>query len=171
MRKLVRIIISSILLLGLLAACSSTKASNVSNSEDQTITLFFSDSNAEFLVGEERKMKDVTPQKAIQALIEGPKDKKLKNTLPEELEVSNVSIQDDIAHVFIHESVPLDRHGNYGSSTATSHIVNSISATLILHESFGIKKVKLEGDIVELLYGIDTNEPFDINWSLVKEKQ
>lgn len=65
--------------------------------------------------------------------------------------------------------MPLSEQGNYGSSTATRNIINSISSTLILNKNFGIKKVKLEGDIVDILYGIDINELFDVNMNLIKE--
>ncbi|MGB4658869.1 MAG: hypothetical protein WBI07_06810, partial [Mobilitalea sp.] len=41
---------------------------------EDNITLYFSDSNAQYLVGEERNLKNLTPAKAIQALIQGPKN-------------------------------------------------------------------------------------------------
>jgi spore germination protein GerM len=175
MKKTIMFTILSIYIMGLFAACSNPKASNTmvnkesigTTVKEQSINLYFSDSNAEYLVGEERKIKEATPIKAIQELIEGPKSKELTRILPKELEVSEVSIKDGVAHVYIHESVPLAKHGNYGSSTATTFIINSVTATLILHEPFGIKKVKLEGDISDLLYGVDTNELFDVDMNLI----
>lgn len=149
------------------------------NTEDQTeegknindfITLYFAGPNAEYLIGEKRNIKDISPKRAIQALIEGPKSKNLWRTLPPELEVSGVSVKDDIAYVYIHESVPLSRHGNYGSSTSTTYIINSISATLILHEPFGIKKVKLEGDINDLLVDAVKDIPYGVDMNLIKEE-
>jgi spore germination protein GerM len=176
MKKIIIFIISSTIFMILLVACSNPKASNTIADEDQidisekeqSIILYFSDANAEYLIGEARIIKNVTPIKAVQELIEGPDSKELRRSMPKELEVSNVTIEDGVAHVYMHESVPLAKHGNYGSSTATTHIINSISATLILHEPFGIKKVKLEGDICDLLYGIDTKEPFDVDMNLIK---
>lgn len=142
------------------------------NNINDLITLYFPDSNAQYLIGEEKNIKDISPQKAVQALIEGPKNKKLGRSLPNELEVTDVSIKEGVAYVYIHESVPMYEHGNYGSSTATKNIINSISATLILHEAFDIRKVKLEGDVGELLYGIDTkNTLFDVDMSQIKENE
>jgi spore germination protein GerM len=97
---------------------------------NEMITLYYAGPNAEYLIGEERNIKELTPLKAVQALIEGPRKKDLTRVLPIELEVIDVSIEDGVAHVYIHESVPLDRHGNFGSSTSTTFIMNSISATL-----------------------------------------
>lgn len=140
------------------------------NNINDLITLYFPDSNAQYLIGEEKNIRDISPQKAVQALIEGPQNKELGRSLPNELEVTDVSIKDGVAYVYIHESVPMSEHGNYGSSTATHNIINSISATLILHEAFDIRKVKLEGDVGELLYGIDTkNTLFDVDMSQIKE--
>lgn len=133
------------------------------------VYLYFPDSNAEYLVGEKRNIKDVSPQKVIEALIEGPKDTKLTQALPKELEIINVSVEDKVAKVYIHESVPMKEHGNYGSSTMTRNIINSITATLILNDSFDIDKVKLEGDIGDLLYGIDVeNSEFDVDMTQIK---
>ena len=173
MRKLHLPIVLLLLLTGIFVACTSKEVNKTQTNTPmkyQSINLYFSDPNAEYLVAEKREIKDVTPLKAIQSLIEGPKSKELKSLLPKELEVSNVLVQDSIAHVYIHESVPLDKHSNYGSSSVTTHIINSISSTLILNETFGIKKVKLEGDINDLLYGVETNELLDVNMSLIKEK-
>ena len=145
-----------------------TGCSTKNNEKEKVINLYFLDSNAEYLIGEERYIKGVTPQKAIQSLIEGPKSKELTSSLPKELEVSDVSVKDGVAYVYINESVPLAEHGNYGSSTATRNIINSISSTLILNKNFGIEKVKLEGDIGDILYGIDINELFEVNMDLIK---
>ncbi|GAA0085301.1 hypothetical protein UT300007_17400 [Clostridium sp. CTA-7] len=156
--------LSSIMVLLLMFTGCSSK----NNGKEEVVNLYFSDSNAEYLIGEERYIEDATPQKAIQALIEGPKSKELISSLPKELEILDVSVKDEVAYVYIYESVPLAEHGIYGSSTATKTIINSISSTLILNENFGIKKVKLEGDIGDILYGIDINELFDVDMDLIK---
>lgn len=148
---------------------SSRKQLEDGHKANEIITLYYAGPNAEDLIGEERNIKELTPLKAVQALIEGPRRKDLTRALPIELEVTNVSIEDGVAHVYIHESVPLDRHGNYGSSTATLYIMNSISATLILHKPFDIEKVKLEGDINDLLQGVDTDMPFGLDMNLINK--
>lgn len=43
------------------------------------------------------------------------------------------------------------------------------SATLVLNETFGIEKVKLEGDIGDILHGIDTSNIIELNMDLIKE--
>lgn len=148
---------------------NSTKQLEEVHEASETITLYYTGPNAEYLIGEERTIKEPTPLKAVQALIEGPRRKDLTRALPIELEATNVSIEDGVAHVYIHESVPLARHGDYGSSTATTSIINSISATLILHKPFDIEKVKLEGDINDLLQGVDIDVPFGIEMNLIKK--
>jgi spore germination protein GerM len=138
------------------------------NPED-FITLYFSDSNLD-IIGEVRNIKELSPLKAVQALIEGPENKDLHRTLPIELEASMVKVEDGTAYVYIHESIPLEKHGDYGSSTASSQIINSICATLMIHEQFGIKKVKLEGDIWDILgIAVDSNKPFDIDMIQIKQ--
>ena len=140
------------------------------NNVNDFITLYFSDNNVEYLIGEKRNLKDLTPLKAIQALLEGPRDKGLTSVLPEKLEVYGVSVKDGIAYVYLHESVPFYQHGNYSSGAVTGHFVQSICATLILHEPFGIKQVKLEGNVEELLYGVVPNSLHDVNMNLIRDK-
>jgi len=138
------------------------------NAEDN-IKLYFSDSNAQYIVGEERNLKNLTPAKAIQALIQGPKSSELFTSLPKEVEVVDVTVKDGVAYVNLAENVPTKERGNYGSSSSTYNIINSICATLILHDSFGINKVKLEGGFNELLSGVDTETPFEVDMTYVKE--
>lgn len=140
------------------------------NNINDFITLYFSDNNSEYLIGEKRNIKDLTPLKAIQALLEGPRNKGLISEFPEELETQGVIVKGGIAYVYIHESVPLDRHGNYSSEAVTSYMIQSICATLILHETFGIKQVKFEGNIEELLYGVVPDFLHDVNMNLIKAK-
>lgn len=150
-------------------AFNSEKQLEEGHNANDLITLYYSDLNTHYLIGEQRNIKELTPLKAVQALIEGPRSKDLSRSLPIELEVSDVTVEEGVAHVYIHESVPLSRHGNYGSSTSTLHIMNSISATLILHKPFNIEKVKLEDDINDLLQGVNTGEPFGIDMNLIKK--
>lgn len=139
--------------------------------ENETITLYFSDSNAMYLVGEKRAIKDLTPQKALQALIQGPKTKGFGRTLPRELEVKYVQIENGVAHIYLHESIPLKEHGNYSSSAATSSFIGSICNTLILHRPFGIEKVILEGqEIQELLNQVIIKDrQLGVNMDLIKK--
>lgn len=171
MKKRILFVISLIFYIGIIISCLNKTAANTLSENEEFINLYFSDSNVEYLVEEKRSIEDVTPQKAVQALIEGPKSKELKSLLPEELEVVDIVVKDGVAYVNIHESVPFSKHGNYGSSTVTRHIINSITATLILNETFGIEKVKLEGDIGDILYGIDTSTFLEVNLDLIKENK
>ncbi|MDI9215796.1 GerMN domain-containing protein [Clostridium tertium] len=99
MKKIVLCIISLVFCMGLLVSCSNKTAAETISKNEELIKLYFSDENAEYLVEEKRSIEDVTPQKAIQALIEGPKGKELKSLLPKELEVVDIVVKDGVAYV------------------------------------------------------------------------
>jgi len=89
-KKIVLFSISLVFYMGILISCSNKTAANTISKNEEFINLYFSDANVEYLIEEKRSIEYVTPQKAVQALIEGPESKELKSLLPKELEVIDI---------------------------------------------------------------------------------
>ena len=74
-----------------------------SGSKKVTVTLYFSDSNAEYLIPEQREISveneaDVY-QAAVKALIKGPADAGHVRTIPEAMSVENLSLTDGVLSI------------------------------------------------------------------------
>lgn len=126
--------------------------------DQQTITLYYSDSNAINLVKQSIKV-DVG-DRAIEEVIleklkEQPEDKELLPIIPEEIEVLSVRMENDIAYVDI------SKHELNGGSTTERFFIDGI--VLSLTELDHIEKVQflIDGNIEETLLGhYSIDKPF-----------
>lgn len=130
------------------------------------VNLYFSDSQAMYLVPEKREIPQA-PSLARQAVIElikGPEDPELYPTIPQGTQVNEVYIADDIAYIDLSEEI-FKNHS--GGSTGELMTVYSIVNTLT--EIFPIKGVQIlvGGNEMESLAGhIDISMPLlrDEDW-------
>lgn len=132
------------------------------------IILYFSDSQAEKLVPEEREVvKGGLPLEEIivRELIRGPEKKGLFKTIPESARLLSLSVKDGVAHVnFSREIQTKHWGGSAGEGMTVYSVVNSLT------QLEGIKKVQflVEGRKVESLLGhMDTSEPVGPNKSII----
>lgn len=130
------------------------------------VNLYFSDSQAMYLVAEKRKISQ-TPSLARQAVIElikGPENSELYPTIPGGTQVNEVYIVDDIVYIDLSEEI-LKNHpgGSSGELMTVYSIVNTLT------EIPPIKGVQIlvEGNEAESLVGhIDISMPLlrDEDW-------
>lgn len=133
------------------------------------IILYFSDSQADRLVPEEREvLKNGRPLEEIivRELIKGPAKKGLIKTIPESARLLSLSVKDGVAYVnFSGEIQTKHWGGSAGEGMTVYSVVNSLT------QLEGIKKVQflVEGKKVESLLGhMDTSEPVGPNKSLIR---
>ena len=130
------------------------------------VNLYFSDSQAMYLVPEKRKISQI-PSLARQAVIElikGPENSDLYPTIPEGTQVNEVYIADDIAYIDLSEEIFKNHPGGSSGELMTVYsIVNTLT------EIPPIKGVQIlvEGNEMKSLVGhIDISMPLlrDEDW-------
>jgi len=193
MKKFLSVILCSILILTL-SACGKNEVTDKNNTKDvvkeepkegpkkgeneeiksREIVLYFSDDQAMYLVGEKRNIEKPTAKAIVGELVKGPSVQsegtaKLYGTLPQDLEILDVQVKENIAYV--------DFKGNVGEkiqggSTAEGMALFSIINTLVLDKELGITKVQflVEGQNVETISGhYDVREPMGENKEMIKK--
>lgn len=140
------------------------------NYENSEITLYFG-GNEGYLAGEIRDILNLTPQKAVEELILGPKESKNFGILPKQTEIIDVKVIDKIAYVNFNSSIEDNMIGVYDTSCGSSLLLYSIVDTLILHESFEIDKVQIivEGEERRSLGSLAIEFPFEADMEIIKE--
>lgn len=130
------------------------------------VNLYFSDSQAMYLVPEKRKIPQ-TPslaRKVVIELIKGPENPNLYPTIPKETQVNEVYIADDIVYIDLSEEI-FKNHP--GGSSAELMTVYSIVNTLTEITPIRGVQILVEGNEKKSLVGhIDISMPLirDENW-------
>ena len=130
------------------------------------VTLYFSDSQAMYLVPEKRKIPQTSSlaRQAVIELIKGPENSDLYSTIPEGTQINEVYIADDIAYIDLSEEIFKNHPGGSSGELMTVYsIVNTLT------EIPPIKGVQIlvEGNETKSLVGhIDISMPLlrDENW-------
>lgn len=133
------------------------------------ITLYFSDTQADKLLPEERevvKKGEPLEELVVRELIKGPSKKDMVKTIPEETRLLSLSVVDGVAYVNFSKEIQTRHWGGSAGETMTVYsVVNSLTGLE------GIKKVQflVEGKKVDSLLGhMDTSEPVEPNRLLIK---
>ncbi len=139
----------------LLTGCTGTTDPNENEGTETgeiTINLYFSDSDAQYLVADPVQMTNPSPKDVIQQLINGPTDEALIRTMPENIKVKDINIDERIAYVDFSKEMGEAINGDYGTSTASQLLLYSIVNTLTLNDQFEIDEVKIlvEGEDIGL---------------------
>ncbi len=135
--------------------------------KEQNVKLYFSTSDAMYLDTEDRTVKGRNIYlETVNALIKGPITSDLVKTIPDDVEVLNISKNNDTIQVDFSEEI-ITNH--WGGSSGEILTVYSIVNTLTQFE--GIKKVEIlvEGKEVETLVGhMDLSVPIETNQDIIK---
>lgn len=135
--------------------------------KEQNVKLYFSTSDAMYLDTEDRTVKGRNIYlETVNALIKGPITSDLVKTIPDDVEVLNISKNNDTIQVDFSEEI-ITNH--WGGSSGEILTVYSIVNTLTQFE--GIKRVEIlvEGKEVETLVGhMDLSVPIETNQDIIK---
>lgn len=159
-----RIVLIAMVLTALVAVaavgCAPHPPTEASDKTNITFVLYFSTSDGESLVAEERTVERGDMSMSEQALMElvlGPREEGHLRTLPEESIILAVEVRDDTAFVDLgRETVEHHSGGSLGDMMSVTSIVHTLT------ELPGIRAVQLllEGEIVEAVFGhIATDKP------------
>lgn len=136
-----------------------------------TVTLYFSDKQAMYLVPVKRKVvkkgNETLEELTVKELIKGPERPDLNKTIPEGTKLLSLQVVDGIAYVNFSKEF---KTNHWGGSTGETHTTYSVVNSLAKIE--GIKKVQflVDGDKLDSLAGhLDFSRPFTPDWNLVKE--
>lgn len=138
--------------------------------ENKIATIYFGDSDAMGLNGEERTIEAITPETLINELIKGPQDTNNSKTIPEGTKLLGVEVKDRIAYVNFSKELK-DNH--WGGSSGETITIYSIVNTLVLQPNLEIERVQIlvEGQAIETLAGhADTSVPLEPNLEMVDMK-
>jgi spore germination protein GerM len=136
--------------------------------ETRTVTLYFSDSQAMYVVGEEREIslaKGASPEeKVLIELMAGPRTDELWNAIPEGTRLLSVSTKDGLCTVnFSKEYVENSPGGTASERMAIYSVVNTLTGLE------GIQKVQflIEGKKQEIYTHAIFDEPFERDESII----
>lgn len=152
---------------------NQTSPPAVSEEVKETVNLYFSDDQAQYLMPEKR---EVTVRKGssieeavIKELINGPADPALMRTIPKEAKLLSVSVSGGVANVNFSREFKTKHWGGSSGETLTLYsVVNTLA------ELPGITSVQflLEGEKMDTLAGhLGTEDPIKPDWDLVRTKQ
>ena len=94
------------------------------------VTLYFSDSQAMYLVPEKRKIPQTSSlaRQAVIELIKGPENSDLYSTIPEGTQINEIYIADDIAYIDLSEEIFKNHPGGSSGELMTVYsIVNTLT--------------------------------------------
>ncbi len=141
-------------------ACNDTSnlKNNDTNNKERDVVLYFADEKLKNLVAEKREVivKDKSiEQVVIDQLIKGPSLNKLKRTIPSNVNIIGLEIQDNVAIVNI------SSENLYGGSTEEVFLITSIVKSLVSLDNVDKVKFNVDGEEAETLMGhLSIMEPF-----------
>ncbi|HZK18690.1 MAG TPA: GerMN domain-containing protein [Clostridia bacterium] len=178
-RKNTAVIIALLLFAGMLmGGCFTGENKGNGNGQDgegpvetlETVTLYFGDDQAMFLVPEVReviKRDETMAELVVNELIKGPDADDLYKTLPPETRLLSIELEDGVAFVDFSEEI---KTKHWGGSTGETFSILSLVNSLSRLDDIDMVQILIEGEVIDSLAGhYDCSEPFEPNWDLVKE--
>lgn len=139
--------------------------------ETVSVTLYFADKNAEYLIREVRtvpKEANMTKDEiAIRELIKGPANPSLSKTVPVEAKLLSLRIENGVAYANFSKEIQTKHWGgSTGELMTTASIINTLT------ENPAIKQVQflLEGKVEPSIWGHGiTDQPIGRNEKIIKK--
>jgi len=137
-------------------------------SDEEYITLYFSDENGEYLSSEVRKIKvpkgEVMEKLIVSQLLEGPKNEKNLQVIPSGTKIISVETKEGVCFVNLSKEFITKHPGGTSAEIMTVYsIVNSLT------ELLNVNRVQflIDGEIKELFNHIVINEPLERDTSYI----
>lgn len=131
------------------------------NPQEVTLILYFSDDQAMYVLPEERvveQIEETLPELLIRELIAGPTSENLRRTIPEEVQLLGISVEDGVAFVDFSEEM---RSKHWGGSAGELMTIGSVVNTLTELPEIESVQFLIEGQVEESIWGhATTSEPF-----------
>ena len=136
------------------------------------VALYFADPHSEYLVNEQREIKDAFSKKqkiakTIDELIKGPKGN-LIHTIPSTTRLNNIHINGD-GIVWLDFDAHLSQDHPGGSSSEIMTVYSIVNTVLLNFKDLSKVRILIEGNEVRTLAGhIDCSKPFVLNNDFIK---
>lgn len=141
--------------------------------EEASVTLYFSNQDGTAVVGETRTItfppettRNEFTKLVLEELIKGPRNKNLKITIPPEVKVLGVNIQDYTVHVDFSEEMHTK---HWGGATGEALTINSIVNTLTEFPYIQRVKMTVEGEPMNIEHAI-LEEPVERNEGMIQNR-
>lgn len=135
--------------------------------EEQEVLLYFSDQEAMYLEAETRRVAaDNIFYNTLNELISGPKRDSVFRTLPEEVEVKEISVSENVAIINFSKNF-IEQH--VGGSTGERITVYSIVNTMNQFDEIDSVKFLVEGEEIETLGHMDLSQPVFPSQDLIQD--
>lgn len=151
----------------------TSKQADIKKSDEQKttvkITLYFADSQAEYLVSEVREVSysQSLEEVAVKELIKGPQNQELAACIPKGTELHQVRLEEGIAYVDFSQELISKYPGGSAAETMT---IYSVVNTLAEFPQIKAVKFLVEGKPISALGGhYDMSQAFEPKLDLVKE--
>ena len=149
---------------------SQPEISSEPKETSESITLYFGDQEAMYLVPETRKVvlgNKKLEEAVIAELIQGPSKSDFFQTVPKEAKLISIEVVDGVAYVNFNQDFQAK---HWGGSTGEAMTLYSITNSLAELPEIEQVQFLLEGKKVESILGhAITSEPMSPNWKMVKE--
>lgn len=149
---------------------SQPEISSEPKETSESITLYFGDQEAMYLVPEVRQVfkgNQTLEEVVIAELIKGPSQSDLFQTVPKEAKLISIEVVDSVAYVNFNQDF---QSKHWGGSTGEAMTLYSITNSLAKLPGIDQVQFLLEGKKQEAILGhSDTSEPIAPNWKMVKE--
>jgi len=133
----------------------------------ESVVLYFATEQADKLVKEERELETVTLEAVLEELIAGPQDPGLGRTMPADVKVLGVEVEDGVALADFSEEL---RSSHWGGSTGEILTVYSVVNTLAERPEVERVRFLIEGQEIDTLVGhLSLEEPVEPDWELVEQ--
>ncbi len=134
---------------------------DVDNHENR-VKLYFATKDAMYLQAEVRTIEgegSLIYEETIRELINGPQSSQLTATIPEGVNLLNIDIKEQVAHISFNKAL-VDNH--WGGSTGEIMTVYSIVNTMTEFPGISSVKILIEGEQIETLAGhLDLTEKLE----------
>lgn len=139
----------------------------------ETVTLFFSDSQAQYLNPEDREItrnnNESLEEAVLKELIKGPERAGLHRTIPQETRILSVSVANGVAEVNFSSEF---RSRHWGGSAGETMTLYSVVNTLAKLPGITSVQFMIDGKKMDSLAGhIEAVKPLKPDWKLVKGQQ
>lgn len=136
----------------------------------ETVTLYFSDSQAQYLNPEDRVItrsnNESLEEAVLRELIKGPESAGLQRTIPQETRILSVSVVNGVAEVNFSNEF---RSKHWGGSAGETMTLYSVVNTLAKLPSITSVQFMIDGNKMDTLAGhIEAVKPLKPDWKIVK---
>lgn len=157
-----------IIIIGFIIVYNIIGEQDFSGDDSREVIVYYATRDAMYLDQERRTIKqDGLYRNTVEELLKGPETSSLSPTIPEGVELLNLSLEGNVMYLDFNNAL---RDNHWGGSTGESLTIYSIVNTMVQFEGIDAVQLLIEGEKIETLVGhMYLLEPLKMNDSIVKK--